>query len=136
MLTKAEIQKLERPAPLVAPSLRDLIAVPFRRRKLTLACIVGGLLLAVLAAIVFPHYEAVAKVLLKRDRVDPLLSPSPESTNAIPAQPIVTDEDMRSEVELMNSADVLSKVVTDLHMAADDKPSFWGRITGRSPASE
>lgn len=136
MLTKDEIVRLERPAPVMAPSLRDLIAVPFRRRKLTIICLVGSLLVAVLAAIVLPRYQANAKILLKRDRVDPVLSPSPEMTNAVSAQPMVTDEDMRSEVELMGSTDVLTKVVTDLHLADQAPPSWWDRLTGNNPASD
>lgn len=136
MLTKAEIERIERPLPVVAPSLRDLIAVPFRRRRLTLACLVGCVLLAIVAAIVLPHYQAVAKILLKRTRVDPVLSPSPEMTNAVASQPIVTDEDMRSEIELMNSSDVLSKVVRDLHMADAGTPSLWDRLTGKEVPTE
>jgi len=85
---------------------------------------------AVLAAMVLPRYHGEAKILVDRERVDPLLSPTPETnTFAMAAQPMVTDEDIRSEVELMKSADVLTQVVTDLHLADPKPDTWWTRMT-------
>jgi len=110
-------------------SLRDALSIAFRRKRLIIGCLAATVVAAVLAALILPRYHGEAKVLVDRDRVDPLLSPTPETnTFAMAAQPIVTDEDIRSEVEMMKSADVLTEVVKDLHMADPAPTTFWTRL--------
>src|SRR5215470_15863508 len=93
-------------------NLRDALSIAFRRRRLVIGCLVATVAAALLAALILPRYHGEAKILVDRDRVDPLLSPTPETnTFAMAAQPMVTDEDIRSEVELMRSAEVLTTVV-------------------------
>jgi uncharacterized protein involved in exopolysaccharide biosynthesis len=90
---------------------------------------VATLLAAVLAGLFLPRYHGEAKILVDRERVDPVLSPTPEMSNmALAAQPIVTDEDLRSEVEMMKSAEVLTDVVKDLGLADSDANSWWNRF--------
>lgn len=111
-------------------SLRDALSIAFRRKRLIIGCLAATVVAAVLAALILPRYHGEAKILVDRDRVDPLLSPTPEtSTFAMAAQPIVTDEDIHSEVEMMKSADVLTQVVKDLHMADPAAATWWTRLT-------
>jgi uncharacterized protein involved in exopolysaccharide biosynthesis len=118
-------------------SLRDGLSVAFRRKRLVLACIAATLLAAVLAAIFLPRYHGEAKILVDRARIDPLLSPTPETNNfALAAQPIVTDEDLRSEVEMMKSTDVLTEVVTDLGLADSSATAWWSKLFGRSDSQK
>jgi uncharacterized protein involved in exopolysaccharide biosynthesis len=99
-------------------SLRDGLSIAFRRKRLVQGCIAATLLVAVLAALFLPRYHGEAKILVDRERVDPLLSPVPLANSfALAAQPIVTDEDLRSEVEMMKSTDVLTQVVKELGLA-------------------
>ncbi|HEY2469259.1 MAG TPA: Wzz/FepE/Etk N-terminal domain-containing protein [Terracidiphilus sp.] len=113
-------------------SLRDGLSVAFRRKRLVLFCLVATLLAAVLAGMFLPRYHGEAKILVDRARVDPVLSPTPEMSNfALAAQPIVTDEDLRSEVELMKSTEVLAEVVRDLGLADSGIVSWWSKMVGR-----
>ena len=111
-------------------SLRDALSIAFRRKRLIIGCLAATVVAAVLAALILPRYHGEAKVLVDRDRVDPLLSPTPETSSfAMAAQPIVTDEDIHSEVEMMKSADVLTEVVKELHMADPAPATWWTRLT-------
>jgi len=111
-------------------SLRDALSIAFRRKRLIIGCLAATVVAAVLAALILPRYHGEAKILVDRDRVDPVLSPTPESnTYAMAAQPMVTDEDIRSEVEMMKSEDVLTQVVKDLHMADPAPATWWTRLT-------
>lgn len=111
-------------------SLRDALSIAFRRKRLIIGCLAATVVAAVLAALILPRYHGEAKILVDRDRVDPVLSPTPESnTYAMAAQPMVTDEDIRSEVEMMKSTDVLTQVVKDLHMADPAPATWWTRLT-------
>lgn len=113
-------------------SLRDVLSVAFRRKRLVLACIVVTLLVAILAGLVLPRYHGEAKILVERERVDPVLSPTPElSSYTLAAQPIVTDEDLRSEVEMMKSTDVLSNVVKELGLVDTGTVSWWSKLAER-----
>jgi uncharacterized protein involved in exopolysaccharide biosynthesis len=119
-------------------SLRDALSIAFRRRRLVIGCLVVTVAAALLAALILPRYHGEAKILVDRDRVDPVLSPTPETNNfAMAAQPMVTDEDIRSEVELMRSEELLTEVVRDLHLADPGTSTWWDRVTaplGRQPS--
>lgn len=111
-------------------SVRDALSVAFRRKRLVIVCAIATVAAAVFAGFYFPRYHGEAKVLVDRERVDPLLSPTPETnTFALAAQPIVTDEDIRSEVEMMKSPEVLTDVVKDLGLANSNPTTWWGRVT-------
>jgi uncharacterized protein involved in exopolysaccharide biosynthesis len=91
-------------------TLRDLAAVMFRHRRLMVLSFFGVLLGASVTAVLQPNrYEAGVKILVKRERVDPLVT-SDASTQSQFA-PGVTEEELNSEVELLKSRDMLEKVV-------------------------
>jgi uncharacterized protein involved in exopolysaccharide biosynthesis len=107
-------------------TLRDLMRVAFRHRQLVTLCFFGVLAGAILAAIVLPEqYEARMKILVKHERVDPVVMSESNISFATPQlsnQP-VTEEDINSEVELITSRDLLEKVVETCGL--DARPSFW-----------
>jgi uncharacterized protein involved in exopolysaccharide biosynthesis len=115
-------------------SLRDGLSVVFRRKWLVLLCVVATISAALFAALVLPRYHGEAKILVNRERVDPILSPTPEMGNF--AQPIVTDEDLRSEVEIMRSTEVLSEVVKEMGLIHSGEASWWSRHVGHQPSDE
>lgn len=118
-------------------SLRDGLSVAFRRKRLVLACIVATVLAAVLAAVFLPRYHGETKILVDRERIDPLLSPTPETNNfSLATQPIVTDEDLRSEVEMMKSTEVLTEVVKDLGLADPSAMTWWSRLVASHHSNE
>jgi uncharacterized protein involved in exopolysaccharide biosynthesis len=92
------------------PTSRDIVAVLFRQRWAMLTAFVIVVIAVVVAGVWVPKYEAKMKILVRRQRSDTMIT---SSANA-PAQFIgdqVSEEDLNSEVELLNSEDLLRKVV-------------------------
>jgi len=90
-------------------SSRDLIAIGFRHKRSILITFCAILLGAVLAAVIQPaQYQASTKFLIERARMDPIVSPG-QDASVIRAD--VTEEELNSEVELLQSEDVLRQVV-------------------------
>lgn len=116
---------------LSSTSLRDILSIAFRRKRAVLLCLVATIVAAVLAGWLLPRYHGEAKILVDRQRVDPLLSPTPETNNfSMATQPVVTDEDLRSEVELMRSTGVLTQVVQELDLIHAPETSWWNKVFG------
>lgn len=92
-------------------SLRDLVAIGFRHKRIAMLCFFGLLLGAVLAALFQPaQYRATTKFLVDRERQDPIVSP--EQNASVVMRSEVTEEELNSEIELLQSGDVLRQVVT------------------------
>ncbi len=93
-------------------TLRDLLAVGFRHKRSFLLCFCGIFAGSIVAMfLVPPTYESKSQILVKRERVDPVVSA--EKTNPVQMREDVTEEQINSEAELITSEDVLRKVVTD-----------------------
>jgi uncharacterized protein involved in exopolysaccharide biosynthesis len=91
-------------------TIRDVLAIVFRHRKLMALSFVGILLAATLVALLQPsRYQAQMKILVKRERIDPVVSS--QASNILPLPAAVTEEELNSEVELLKSKDLLEKVV-------------------------
>ena len=97
------------------------------RRRILLVFAVTALTGVLAALYASPEYESVMKVMVKRERVDPLVAP--DQTIASPPRDI-TEEDLNSEVELMKSDDVTRRVVLATGLQKRIKPlpgfSFFG----------
>ncbi len=90
---------------------RDVVAIGFRHKRVMVLCFVGVVVGVLLSALVLPtKYRAETKLLVKRERVDPVISP--EQNAPMMFKDTVAEEDINSEVELIQSQDVLHKVVT------------------------
>src|ERR1700690_862087 len=80
---------------------------------------------ALLSALVLPpSYRAETKILVKKERVDPVVSP--EQSAPMVLKDSVSEEELNSEVELMSSEDVLRKVV--LECGLDQHKSLLARL--------
>jgi uncharacterized protein involved in exopolysaccharide biosynthesis len=91
-------------------SIRDFVAVVFRHKKLIALSFVGVFFGATIVALLQPsRYQARMKILVKSERIDPVVSP--QASNILPMAAAVTEEDLNSEVELLKSKDLLEKVV-------------------------
>lgn len=91
-------------------TLRDIIAVLFRQHRAMLAAFAVVIIAVAVSGVWAPKYEAEMKILVRRQRSDAIVT---SSANA-PAQfsgDQVSEEDLNSEVELLNSNDLLRKVV-------------------------
>jgi len=91
------------------PTARDVAAVIFRQKKMLLVSFVVILLGIVLSGVLMPKYQAQMKILVRRERVDPVITSQPNTLQLNREE--VTEAELNSEVELLNSSDLLHKAV-------------------------
>ena len=90
-------------------SIRNLLTIGFLHRRVVVLSFLGVFTGAVLFAVLQPNrYEATMRFLVKRDRVDPVVTPA---TNVAQVNPDVREEELNSEVELIQSSELLEKIV-------------------------
>ena len=102
-----------------SPTMRELVMVLFRQRTLFLVVSSVVFALAVIYACAGTTYRAELRVLVRRGRADPPVTPQP---NAPPdfSRVEVSEEELNSEVELLKDDDVLRGVVQASDLAAHD----------------
>ena len=107
-------------------TLRDLVGMAFRRRRvivLAFAGLMAGSILTILISA--PTYEAEMKILVQRERVDPVVSTGP---NVNESDRNLTLDEITSEVELFQSRDSLEKTVVDCGLYEPRNPWSIGAI--------
>ena len=107
------IERYHRPS---LPTSRDVVAVIFRQRWAVLIAFV--LTIAAIAATGFwtPKFDAQMKILVRRQRPDTIVTSSASAQSQV-FNDQVTEEDINSEVELLNSQDLLRNVVLEAGLA-------------------
>jgi len=117
-------------------SLRDVLAPLFRHKRLLVVTFSLLALASVLLALwISTEYVAHLEVLVNRERVDPMVTAESASQVLIPA-PAVTEEEINSEAELLQSRDVLEKVVVENGLDSKLKQSFLSRLQFKKSDSE
>jgi len=112
-------------------TLRDLLAVGFRHKRSFLLCFCGIFAGSIVAMfLVPPTYESKAQILVKRERVDTVVSA--EKNSPVQMKEDVTEEEINSEAELITSEDVLRKAVIDSGLDTR-KSTLWFLSYGQSP---
>jgi len=91
------------------PTARDVAAIIFRQKKILLVSFVVILLGIVFSGVLKPQYQAQMKILVRRERVDPVVTSQLNAPQF--GREEVTEAELNSEVELLNSRDLLQKVV-------------------------
>jgi uncharacterized protein involved in exopolysaccharide biosynthesis len=110
------------------PTLRDVLAPLFRHRRLMLLSFFGVFLGGIVAALLSTNqYQAHMQILVKRERVDPVVT-SESSPQALQVALPVTEEEINSEVELLQSGDLLQKVVLINGLQEEKKNSVWAAV--------
>jgi len=104
-----ELRLIPRPLRLPSPTARDLLAVVFRQRRVLLVSFAAVFLAVVLYGIVAPSYQAEMKVIVRRGRVDPVVSSTPSQAEF--ERVGVSEEELNSEVELLRDGEILRTVV-------------------------
>lgn len=123
----------ESPVPARAGSIRDYVATGFRwRYRIFFVFAVTVIAGVVTAFYVPPEYESVMKILVTRERVDPLVTADQSAAGATRE---ISEEDLNSEVELIKSDDVLRNVVLATGLEKKVKPSFEDSLFRRAPVS-
>jgi uncharacterized protein involved in exopolysaccharide biosynthesis len=108
-------------------NLRNVLAIGFRHKRVVVLSFCGVLLGAVLVAVLRPpEYRAFTEFLIERERLDPVISPGQSSPQMLRGE--VTEEELNSEVELLESADVLRQVV--LSCGLQQRKSFLTSLLG------
>lgn len=110
-------------------TLRDLLAPLFRhKRAVGMTFLLASLLVVAAARMLSGSYESHMKVLVNRERMDPVVSSESETqllgANVVP----LTPEEINSEVELLQSGDVLEKVVLQTGLQQSERRSLWARL--------
>jgi uncharacterized protein involved in exopolysaccharide biosynthesis len=96
--------------PSSALTLRDLLTIFFRHQRVAALCFSGIMVGAIVATVLMPaHFRATTKFLVQRERMDPVVSPEQNTPLPLPGE--VTEEEMNSEVGLLQSTDVLREAV-------------------------
>jgi uncharacterized protein involved in exopolysaccharide biosynthesis len=106
-------------------SSRDVLAIFFRQRRIVLISW-GVVLLGVLIyGLTAPAYQAKMKVLVRRGRVDPVVTPAPTTSSQFDRQE-VTEEELNSEAELLRDAEILRTVVREAGLIEEEsRLRFW-----------
>ena len=106
-------------------SLREIVAPLFRRKRILVSTFLTLLALSALVAFLMPApYKAHMSVLVRHDRLNPVVS-TEATTQVVNGTPPITEEETNSEMQLLKSHDVLKKVVMESGL---DKPKNTGLI--------
>ena len=92
------------------PTLRDIVAVLFRQRWPMFIAFALVVVAVAVSGVWIPKYEAEMKILALRQRSDAMVTASANAPTQFNNDE-VSEEDLNSEVELLNSDDLLRKVV-------------------------
>src|SRR6201996_4439142 len=96
------------------PTSRDVVTMLFRQRRVLLISFLLVLVGATLSGIWIPKYESQMKILVRRQRNDMIVTSSANASQQLNDQ--VSEQDLNSEVELLNSKDLLRKVAVSTGM--------------------
>ncbi len=114
------------PATQHSTTVRDVVAVGFRHRWLIVISFFGVFWGAVVVTwLMPPRYEAHVKIMVKRERIDPVVGAT-QNTQLIAED--MTEQDLNSEVELLKSRDLMEKVVSETGLHKRNKRSFLGSL--------
>jgi len=114
-------------------TLRDVLGIGFRHKRTAVLCFFGILLGSVLAAVLQPaEYRATIKFLVDRERQNPVVTP--EQNSPVVVRNEVTEEELNSEIELLQSDDVLRRVVVSCGL--DQRKSSLEYVLGSYSAEK
>ena len=111
-------------------TLRDYLAICFRRRRLVLFTFLGIFVVSALFALdeLLDHqYQAEIKFLVKKERIDPMLTPESNLQQRIKSlldnQPVASKLDTYSRAHLQESAARIAKVLDARYQLPTLSPS-------------
>lgn len=105
-----ELSTIRLSAGMSSPTARDLAAVLFRQRRILLITFAVVLLAVLVYGLMAPSYEAHMKILVRKGRLDPVVTPAP-SEPLQTTTPEISEQELNSEMELLHGREVLQTVV-------------------------
>jgi uncharacterized protein involved in exopolysaccharide biosynthesis len=107
-------------------TMRDLLAIGFRQRRLIINVFLGIFSIAVVIGFLLPRkYEAQMKILVRHERAESVVSPEREAP--VQWRTEVSEEELQSEAELIKSRDLLTKVVVACDLQNLGSSSLWNK---------
>ncbi len=108
-------------------TLRDFSGVLFRQATALVVCFLLIVTVVVACVALIPErYESEMRILVKHERADSVITSSPGSDRALP--PDVTEQEVNSEIELLQGPDLLAQVVQATGLVGRADESNWDRI--------
>jgi len=105
-------------------TLRELLSIGFRQRRLIINTFLGILAAVILLAAVLPRkYQAEMKILVRHERANTMVTPDREP--AMQLRTDVTEAELQSEAELLKSKDLLANVVMACSLQKTGDHSIW-----------
>jgi len=106
-----------------SPTLRDIVAVLFRQKRVLLITFLATFLTVFLYGVLWPPYQSHMKILLRHSRLDPEIG-------AVPSEPefvrrVVTEEEVNSEAQLLQDDDILRSVIERSGLMSEGSSWFW-----------
>jgi uncharacterized protein involved in exopolysaccharide biosynthesis len=121
-------------------TLRDFSGAIFRQRPTAAVCFLLIVAAVVAFVVMVPdQYESEMRFVVRHDRADSLITSSPGDNRVV--SPDVTEQEVNSEIELLQGTDLLAQAVQSTGLADRQFTSTWDRIrrtlgwTDRVPAS-
>ncbi|MPZ18510.1 MAG: hypothetical protein GEV06_11435 [Luteitalea sp.] len=110
-------------------TLRGVLAALFRQSRTLTVCF-AVLITCVVGALLFVPdvYESELKILVKRDRVDSLVSAIPGSERTGSSE--VSEAELLTEVELLQGDDLLEQVVLSVGLPSENEPQEASSVEG------
>ena len=106
---------------------RDFVAMGFRHSRVLIGTFIVVMTCALLYLLLAPEYTSDFKILVKKERVDPIVTP--EQNQGIQyARDAITEEELNSEVELIRGEDLLRRVVLEAKLNQLEGRWFLGRL--------
>jgi uncharacterized protein involved in exopolysaccharide biosynthesis len=124
-----ELRLVPRPARVPSPTMRDVVAVLFRQRRVVFISFAGILLGLLSYRLLCPCYQAEMKVLVSRSRINPAVTPTPTQLQL--DRENVTEEELNSEVELLRDQEILRTVARAAGLASAGD-SWLAKMTGQA----
>jgi uncharacterized protein involved in exopolysaccharide biosynthesis len=106
-----------------SPTLRDVLAILFRKRRVALFTFVAVVVTTMAYAWWSPSYQAHMKLLLRRGRIDPVVTSEQNGPLEI-ARSEISEEELNSEVELLRDQGLLQQTVEQNGLAAGATGGF------------
>ncbi|MBZ5705167.1 MAG: hypothetical protein LAN63_07425 [Acidobacteriia bacterium] len=122
----------------ISSTLKQFLAIGFRHRQLLRTAFLWSTLAGLLVIYMFGLiWESDFEILVKHDRVEPAVTPDSSPRPQLPTDASATTIDITNESEILQSEDLLRKVVDNCPMLLYGEPKFYTpyliKLTGLIP---
>src|SRR5437868_6350405 len=110
----------------ISSTIKQFLAIGFRHRDLVRTAFLWSTLAALLVIYFFGlTWESDFEILVKHDRVEPAVTPDSSPRPQLPTDSTATTIDITNESELLQSEDLLRKVVDNCPMLMWGEPKWY-----------